>query len=253
MNNRATITIHTCDAYKDIWDTNIMLLNKNWSDRNMRTILVTDKKTDKKYDGVEIMSTGEELGNDMPSRLKDALDRIETEYTIFLLDDYYLTKKIDNQKINNLLTIMDENKIDYLAFDKIHKRSEVINEDELIYKLDINSKNEYMVCLYQAIWRTSVFKKMVQEKIDIWNFEVSLTQKCIDIGALCATSLKNQLPIVDMIRKGYWLWTAKDVVKEYNLIGKGRKFMPISMAVKYYPVCFVSRYVPKPIYHAIKK
>ena len=56
LKNKLTLVIHTCDKFSDLWDGHISLLNKNWSDREIKTLLVTDKQTDRVFDGVDIIA-----------------------------------------------------------------------------------------------------------------------------------------------------------------------------------------------------
>ena len=49
MSKPITMLISSCDAYSDLWDGHVELLNRNWPGRDFRVLLVTDKPTDKAY------------------------------------------------------------------------------------------------------------------------------------------------------------------------------------------------------------
>lgn len=112
MENNFSIIISTCDKFSDLWDAHILLLNKNWADRNVETFLVTDKPIDRTFENVTVVAAGE--GTEITERLRAVLPLIKTEYVFFTLDDYFLTKRISTQAINEDIQIMEKHQIDYL-------------------------------------------------------------------------------------------------------------------------------------------
>ena len=73
MQNDIVLIIMSCDAFSDLWDGHIKLLEQNWNDRGMKTVIVTDKKTTKSYDGVDVFS---------PENCVDWSDRLKAAATI---------------------------------------------------------------------------------------------------------------------------------------------------------------------------
>lgn len=74
---------------------------------------MTDKKTDKEYKHVEVIS--KDFKN-VPKRIESILELIETEYIFFILDDYLLIDKIDNGIIVQFINAMKKYKLDYISF-----------------------------------------------------------------------------------------------------------------------------------------
>ena len=66
MQNDIVMIIMSCDAFSDLWGGHIKLLGQNWNDRGMKTVIVTDRKTDKSYDGVDVF---------FPENCADSSDR----------------------------------------------------------------------------------------------------------------------------------------------------------------------------------
>ena len=104
MESKFSIVISTCDKFSDLWDAHIQLLNENWADRNMDTFLVTDKPTNRTFKNVTVVSAGE--GTEITERLRSVMPLIKTEYILFTLDDYFLTKKISTKAIIDDIDIM---------------------------------------------------------------------------------------------------------------------------------------------------
>ena len=105
------IIISTCDKFSDLWEANALLLNQNWPERPA-TWLVTDVPTDRKLQGIEIISAGE--GLEMPDRLAVAMEKIQSEYIVFTLDDYFFTQPIDEAKLHRVLEYMEDKHVDYV-------------------------------------------------------------------------------------------------------------------------------------------
>ena len=106
------IIISTCEKFSDLWDGNVFYINQNWPNRNTTTYLVTDKESNKVFDGVKIISAGE--NTEITDRLKKALEEVTSEYVLFTLDDYFLTEPIQDEKIQQAVDFMKSEKIDYL-------------------------------------------------------------------------------------------------------------------------------------------
>lgn len=249
--NRVTLTIHTCEKFSDIWEVSLGLINKNWSDRNMRTMLVTDSKTDRQFKGIEVVSAGE--GLDMPARTRKILSDIKTKYVFFTLDDYFLVDKINTEKISTLLDLMDKHNIDYLSFKNHHKTDKLIDAEEDVYRLDLNSGEDYIVNLYPGIWRTSFLAKTLEQTKNIWDYEVSLTSYAIAENATCCVSKGNQFPIMDGIRKGKFLHKSYRYLKENNLYSGNRAVISYKTEVKLYIMDQAKILLPKKMSIIVKK
>ncbi len=198
LGDRLEFLISSCEKYSDLWDLQVYHLNKNWPNRNMRTVIVTDCASKKIYDDVQIFPAGEEL--EMPQRLKMILNSVSTEYIFISLDDYFLTQKVDNQRIENILNAMDEYKLDYVRLFQIPKERKVLNKEKKLYWIDLN--RNYGVNLYPGIWRKSFLEQTVRNSMDAWKYEVSLTTIARERNCRCAMSRGEDFVFVDVIRKG---------------------------------------------------
>ena len=222
LKDKLTITIHTCQKFSDLWDSHIYLLNKNWNNRNIRTLLVTDCKTEKKYDEVEIISAGD--GKEMSDRMKCALDKINTKYVLVTLDDYFPIYKINNESIERLINIMEMEDIDYLRlFHRPTSHKKFKNYDK-IYKVNLDD-DQYAINLYVGIWKKSFLEKTIQDSLNAWQYEVSLTKIGKKNNAKCLMSKGNEFRTLDVIRKGKILTKADKYIKKNNLSIGNREVM----------------------------
>lgn len=219
--------ISSCDSYKDLWDPNLYFLNKNWSDRFFEVTLLTDKVTDFSFDKIKIVACENEI--DITKRIKKALDESSAEYIFLTLDDYFFTKKINSYAIYKLFTIAKENNIDYLRLFNTPREKKPFDKKSSLFYIDLT--RNYAVNLYPGIWKKDFLYMTLFGESNIWDYEVSLTKKAITNNCLCVAYLGNELPFLDVVRKGKILHKAKKVLKK-NGFFLDRRVVPIQEEIK---------------------
>lgn len=249
-----TLLIHSCHKFSDLWDSHVSLLNKNWPDRDIRTIILTDEPETRDLPGVEIISAGS--GKEITDRIRHVLPLIDTEYVLVTLDDYFPVFEIDSCKIDRLVLIMEEKGYDYMRlFEKPRCRNLSPTTDTGVFTFTLD--NDYAVNLYVGIWRKDFVKKSLSPcSLSAWDYEVSLTPAAVAIGAKCAISKGKEFPIMDVVRKGKLLRRPAAFLKENNLYHGERPVRTIRETVQ---LCIktqmrrVLSYGPKPLLRAIQK
>lgn len=248
LRNQLTMLINTCDAYSDLWDGHVELLNRNWPERDFEVLLVTDKPTDKAYEGVEIVATG--VGAEMPQRIACALERVTTPYVLLTLDDYYPVYRVCEEKISSLLDQMGKLGIDYLRLFKRPRPKRKIPGHEGLYWVDLDGN--YRVNLYAGIWRVDFLKTTVEEKLNAWQYEVSLTGKAREYGAVCAASLGGEFDTLDVVRKGKILHKAARYFRNDPVYQGNRRLCPLSHEVQIAVRTCMTEHLPKGVIDAMK-
>lgn len=227
-NGRFEIIISSCEKYSDLWDANMQLLNRNWPDRNVPTCLVTDEATDCRFDGVDVICAGS--GLQIPQRLAAALETVTAEYVLLMLEDYFLTRRIAGEKIEQALDFMDAYGADYLQLypqpEGFLRRDGAVQTRDFpgIYIVD-TSRGNYKVALTPGLWRKKFLLATLKNERNIWEYEVSLTETARQLGALCATSNRNELPYLDVIRKGKLLRKAAQYFRKDPIYRSRRQMM----------------------------
>lgn len=219
LKNRLTLLIHTCDNFSDLWDSHIKLLGRNWSDRNIDSIMVSDKMRKTEFSEVKLYFAGE--GAEFSDRTRYALQFIATEYVLITLDDYFPIYKINSAKIERLLDIMDAENLDYIRlFCDPNSHKKVKNYNKL-YEISLDTN--YAVNLYPGIWRKSFIEKTIVNKMNIWQYEVSLTGTAKEMNAKCFLSKGREFKILDVVRKGKLLHKANRYLKKHDLYHGSRE------------------------------
>lgn len=249
IKNRLTLLIHTCDKFSDLWDAHILLLNKNWKDRCIDTILLTDNPTDKTYKNIRIISAG--IGTEITQRIEYVLNEIKTEYVLVTLDDYFLMNKVSSNSIETLINTMDNLKLDYLRLFKDPNSFEKILGYTKLYKISLD-KN-YQVNLYQGIWRKDFIQKTIKKPLNPWKYEVSLTDIAIKENARCALSKGKEFEILDVVRKGKLLHKSHKYLMKYNLYEGSREIISYKEELKLFIFRIGKKILPKKIAKLLKK
>lgn len=252
MNNQITMLILSCDKFSDLWDGHVQMLERNWPDRDMETFIVTDKETMKRYPGICIINAGET--KEWSERLQFALEQVQTPYVFITLDDYFLIKKVNNQNIERLVALMEERKIDYVRLFKRPTKAtkEAIDGYPKLYHVDRAFK--YSVNLYSGIWKKDFIYSCVQNPLNAWEFEVSLSKMACKYQAECAVDNNHDFVILDVVRKGKLLHNSYFYFKLHPGIYNGKRAVnSISDELRLAVKTVVGRYTPMPVHNAIKR
>lgn len=237
--------IMSCDAFSDLWDGYVTLLEQNWPDRCTKTVIVTDKKTNKKYEKVDVFYA--ECKTGWSDRLSAAMLAYNSDYYFVTLDDYYLVKRINTSRIYELIDIIKKENIDYLRFFKYPTRATADSlacDNNLRF---INTEEVYSVNLYPGIWRKEFLQHCLYCSMDIWQFEVSLAESAYNYNAKCVVNLANDFEILDVVRKGKFIRAAGKYIKKQGLYSGNREtngfFFELGLGIK----VFARRHLPDSI------
>lgn len=215
LQEKMTMLILSCELFSDLWDAHVKQLETYWPDRGMDTYIVTDAEHPVQFEHVKVMATG--AGLEFSERIAIALEQVDSEYVFITLDDYFLRKPVSDEKIEDLVSMMDSENLDYV---RLFKNPAKATGKQLcgyqgVYW--VNTERVYSVNLYSGIWRTSFMKKTVRDVRDPWHFEVSLAKIANELGAKCAVSLNREFVILDVVRKGKILNKANRYLKKHDL------------------------------------
>lgn len=243
LKDKVTCLIFSCDKFSDLWDGNIKLFNENWPNRDFETYIVTDKITDKLIPGIGIIAAGANM--EWSDRLKYALQYVKTEYVFVTLDDYFLIKKVDNNKMDSYLSLMINGGYDYLRFYPRPKRAtrKELSDYKGVYHVDTSCN--YSVNLYSCFWTKKFLEYTVRDPKNAWMFEISLSQQAVQYGAKCLCSYNDDYVILDVVRKGKILHKANRYFKKHPGIYQGnRELQSWKYEAKLWVKTMFARYTP---------
>jgi len=205
MKHNCTVLVSSCDAYSDLWPPFFNLFKKNWPDCPYKILLITEE-IESGIDQIYSLKLGKDM--DWSSLLMKALDKIETEYVLFFLEDFFLRKRVDNELISRLLIDMQDNSFNMLRLvsrPKPDVRLEFFNN---LGSIEVNSP--YRVSTQAAIWKVDVLRKLIKKGESAWDFEIQGSKRSHQFNKFIGVYSDNLPYRHHVIERGKWFpWEAK--------------------------------------------
>lgn len=174
-NRDITIIVASCDEFSDCWEPFFSLLHKYWPNCSYPVILGTQLKAFT-YPGLEIVSSQimkRRFTGELPwsERLLFCLELVESEFVIFMLDDYFISGQVDNEIVEHCVQVMKDNHYSHITLTEHGlARPTRACHDPLL--LEIESRAKYRVSTAPALWRVDSLRSYLRLNENIWQFEV---------------------------------------------------------------------------------
>lgn len=175
---KMTIMFCTCDRYKDLWEPFFHIFYNHWIDCDYEILINTESES-YTFPGLNIHSLS--LYNKTQNvsygqRMLDHLKYINTPYVMILLDDFFLRKNVDSNKIKNLINYLDIHpnvksiRLTPYYEKEAYSRCTPLTDLPGYYSVPLCAgyKLNFQVC----IWRTSELIKYWRVDDDPWRWEV---------------------------------------------------------------------------------
>lgn len=221
------VFIDSFDGYSDVWNAFFEIFNRFWNDCVFPKYLVTNNLSYLNRN-VRTIKTGDEINWFI--RTKKALESIEEEYILFMLEDYFLSRKINNNDFFKILDYMKKNDIYYYRLSPSNLKKQ---ENKYIYNIPKNQK--YAISLQPAIWKRETLINIIDSMPNAktaWDFEIYFTKKYHQnlpenefIDGICYDS-RDILGYKNGILQGKWIRDTLNYYKKINIninIGNRKK------------------------------
>lgn len=207
MNNKnLTILVVSTDSYSDLWDNFFHCFHKYWSDCPYDVRLVNNLKNIN-ISGVDIYHNS--FDAQWSERTRSALMQIETRYICFMLEDFFISSKVDNKQIEEAIKIMEKAQIKYY---KLLSLTDFISKPykSSTYLQEITESYPYGISLMPAIWEKNLFlEKIGKDNYNPWRFEADRLreEKCSNNSSnvIGVFDNRNILNITHMVVQGKYL------------------------------------------------
>jgi hypothetical protein len=192
-----TVLIGSCDSYSHLWKNFDILFQRYWH-LPTKNIIVSETKTFNN-DHYQTVTPGKSSWGE---RILKSLDLIETEYTFFILDDYYLTEHFTQEFIDNHISILEDYNAVKIMIDIDYGEPiyylDHINED--LYKFKMTSN--YLNSIQPAIWKTEYLKKVINTNYSPWDFELIGNDYTKTINPTILLKARPEHMYFNMVRSG---------------------------------------------------
>jgi hypothetical protein len=229
-NERMSIVIVSCDAYKDIVKDYIYYLRLNWPGCENRVLVALEESS---IDEVKIDSISCGANTTWTQRAITAIRKANTPYILLSVDDLFISKHVNNQDIVKALDFMDQEEIKYYRIPVF----KIIDKSVPTYPGNKNTEliprnKRYNVSIGTAIWRTSELLRILgggtMSAWDLENYFLEQTFKG-EPGYIdkYVSDKRFLLHSIHMIKSGKWIPSSIKRMSKlgYNVDYKSRGYI----------------------------
>lgn len=214
--------ISSCDAYEDTWAPFFKIMKMQWPECQYKIVLNTESKKFECDEYDVICPNSYEKKIEWGKRLLNTLKRLDAEYIIFLLDDFFFTGPVDQKRIEKCIEWMDKDKdISVFSFRRTHQPN---IKDELYPGFERRPQNaEYRLNCQAAIWRRKDLISYIKPHETPWEWEIYGSIRSRKYTKKFYSAIEGQ-PYVfnyDIMRygiiRGKWARTTVDYFKKMGI------------------------------------
>ncbi len=192
MNTSTAILVLSCDKYADVWAPFFQFFKKYWNDCPFPVYLGTNQKQFT-FDNVkQIFSHKKTTWSD---ELQTILLQIPEQNLIIILEDYFITKSVNNNEIIELVEIMEKENAAFLKLGIFPEKYNSLWPHTPLKKYpaiaSINKGSKYRLCLQTAIWNKDILLKLLDHTENPWQFEIEASKRSNLIDNLFLTVIPD--------------------------------------------------------------
>tara|TARA_B100000945_G_scaffold316225_1_gene316750 strand:- start:5042 stop:5815 length:774 start_codon:yes stop_codon:yes gene_type:complete len=207
MKDHLGILILSCDKNSDLWEPYFSLFWKNYN--GLHQVYLGCNKV--KYQGskVKVIYSGEDL--DWSTSCRTILKQIPNKYILLLLEDLFITTKIDLVEINKHIKFIENNKAKHVHIVPNPNPDNFLNQEIGMYEKGA----PYRVNVV-GYWDKEYLLSLLMDGESPWDFEIKGSYRTInEEGFYC---LKKPLfSVIHVLEKGSWLPEAVQYCKEQEV------------------------------------
>lgn len=225
--NNCTLIVNSYDGGEDLWEGFFTCLKYQWPGFSMPIVLNTESKK-YHYDGFSITSFGlyPDGGRKIPwsKRFIETLKRVDTEYVLVLLEDFWLETPVDTEHFEKTLNWMRNNP-EIACFSYQPVPGDNIKDERFPRFERLPQKRDYRMNCQAALWRRERLIAFLRPHESPWEFERWGSIRSQRYKDLIYTLEDNQKPVFcydivfgGAIHRGRWNKTvAVPIAEKYGL------------------------------------
>ena len=177
MKKKYSILINTCDSYADIWPMFFHILKKTWGDEYPNIYLNTEtlKYVDPDIEIVSLNVKRQKKNIQWGERLLDCLDRIEEDYVLFLLEDFFFEGMINTAIISDTLEILEKNEniaaFQYIPAAECYHGNYIRDDMLLEYFAKREKYGQFKIIAGPTMWRKKDLVALTRDIDTPWEWE----------------------------------------------------------------------------------
>lgn len=169
--NNINILVNTTDNFEDCWIPFFTLFVKNYPNFKGKIFLNTELK-EFTFPDLNIISIKNKLTNKSWSEcLNYALNAIQEDNILYLQDDYFISDKINEQKVIQFYNLFVKYKMDCLHLTDQCTPGPFVKNTEIDEVWEIKTGAEYRLSTQAAFWKKESLQKLIVKWENGWQFE----------------------------------------------------------------------------------
>ena len=173
MDKKCTLFLSSYDKGEDLWEGFFTALSIQWPEMDMPIVLNTETKN-YSFPGYSINAFHPCKNRNLTwaERIVYVLSRVETEYVLFFLEDYWLDERVDDGFFKKVLGWMDNN-LDVANFSFYPCLPGSNIQDDRFDRFELRpQKCEYKFNCQVGLWRTRELIHCFRKHEDPWEWEM---------------------------------------------------------------------------------
>lgn len=221
MADSLAVLIMSCDAYDDTWGPFFHFFNKYWPDCPYTIYFASNYRYPEQSRIVPMLFNQESNWSD---ELGSILDKIPESHLLYIQDDYFLLKKVENDRIERLWMKMRARNAMYLRLFPLGYDASFPDENEMGL---IRPDAQYLTSLQSAIWNKAYLSSLLVPGESPWAFETRSPERARETNAVFAcVGANGKNPDVSeypfyyfctAILKGKWMKDAWKLCKDEGI------------------------------------
>jgi hypothetical protein len=210
------IVVSSCDKYSDLWRPFFTLFFRYWSDCPFPVYLIANQL---RYDDPRVTTIAVGEDHDWSSSLRKAIRNMPSRYLILLLEDYFLFKAVNTDKIIEYAAYMKAKNAAFLQLYAIILSAEAGDDHPEIGPREKGSL--YRISTQPAIWDKRALDALLQDGESIWEFEPKATVRSNSSDELflgLKLGVKSPIPVYNATYRGKLLRSAILLCKRENVL-----------------------------------
>lgn len=214
------ILISSCDKYQDVWSPFFSFFFKYWEDCPYNIYLLTNHL---KFEHPKVKSICVGDDRDWSSSFRKAINSIDEQYLMVLIEDYFLLNDVNTDVINDFFNYMLEREVDYFRLFPCPGPGKITDNIGSHKIGTIASGEPYRTSLQAAIWNKELIDKILVDGESAWEFEVDGSKRSDGMAdkfmSISRESIKR-LPFnyfCTAVVKGRWVKKAIELCRRHGV------------------------------------
>lgn len=205
-----SVLVLSCDRYRDLWNGFFECYEKHAKAMDVQLYLGSNICAYSRNNLINIQSIDDK---DWSTTTIKLISQIESKFIIVLLEDIYITSKIDENYFKNIVNFVNEHNVNYLRL--FNRPGENFNKNNQNLAFELEKFHPYRLNVV-GLWNKEFLMKMLIPGESPWNFEIMGSYRSSYYERVYSLD-KPLFKYKNMVEKGRWIPSSVRWAKRNNV------------------------------------